>query len=70
MNEFINFYVNLMRNIECIIQAKAKSFLKHTIRKVQFLSKKSILTKPQRFHEFFTQIFFDKFSREIKVVNR
>ena len=24
---------------------------------------------PQYFHEFFTQIFFDNFSREIKVVN-
>ena len=41
----------------------------HTIRKVKFLSKNSILTKPQHFHEFFTQIFFDNFSREIKVVN-
>ena len=35
----------------------------HTIRKVKFLSKNSILTKPQHFHEFFTQIFFDNFSR-------
>ena len=43
--------------------------VKHTIRKVNFLSKNSILTKPQHFHEFFTQIFFDNFSREIKVVN-
>ena len=42
---------------------------KHTIRKVKFLSKNSILTKPQHFHEFFTQYFFDNFSREIKVVN-
>ena len=42
---------------------------KHTIQEVKFLSKNSILTKPQYFHEFFTQIFFDKFSREIKVVN-
>ena len=41
----------------------------HTIRKVNFLSKNSILTKPQHFHEFFTQFFFDNFSREIKVVN-
>ena len=32
--------------------------LSHTIRKVKFLSKNSILTKPQHFHEFFTQIFF------------
>ena len=29
----------------------------HTIRKVKFLSRNSILTKPQHFHEFFTQIF-------------
>ena len=44
-------------------------FWQHTIRKVKFLSKNSILTKAQHFHEFFTQIFFDNFSREIKVVN-
>ena len=44
-------------------------FTQHTVRKVKFLSKNSILTKPQPFHEFFTQIFFDNFSREIKVVN-
>ena len=43
--------------------------ISHTIRKVKFLSKNSILTKPQHFHELFTQIFFDNFSREIKVVN-
>ena len=41
----------------------------YTIQKVKFLSKNSILTNPQHFHEFFTQIFFDNFSREIKVVN-
>ena len=39
------------------------------IRKVKLLSKNSILSKPQHFHEFFTQFFFDNFSREIKVVN-
>ena len=33
----------------------------HTIRKVKFLSKYSILTKPQHFHEFFTQIFLTIF---------
>ena len=33
----------------------------HTIRKVKFLSKNSILTKPQHFHEFFSQIFFWQF---------
>ena len=32
--------------------------LHHTIQKVKFLSKNSILTKPQHFREFFTQIFF------------
>ena len=36
-------------------------FLKHTIRKVKFLSKNSILTKPQHFHEFFTQFFLTIF---------
>ena len=46
-----------------------RNFFLHTIRKVTFLSKNSILTKSQHFHEFFTQIFFDNFSREIKVVN-
>ena len=30
----------------------------HPIQKVKFLSKNSILTKPQHFHEFFTRIFF------------
>ena len=78
---------------------KYKMICFHTIIKVKFLSKNSILTKtptfsrvfhpncfwqffswnkscqqlrsqkPQHFHEFFTQIFFDNFSREIKVVN-
>ena len=41
----------------------------HTIRKVKFLSKNSILTKSQHFHEFFHPNFFYHFSREIKVVN-
>ena len=39
-----------------------------TIRKVKFLSKNSVLTQPQHIHEFFNQIFFDNFFREIKVV--
>ena len=34
----------------------------HTIRKVKFLSKNSILTKPQHFHEFFTHFFLTIFS--------
>ena len=33
----------------------------HTIRKVKFLSKNSILTTPQHFHELFLQIFFWQF---------
>ena len=38
----------------------------HTIRKVKFVSKNSILTIPQHFHEFFTHK-NRQFSREIKV---
>ena len=45
------------------------NLIKHTIRKVKILSKNSILTKPQYFHEFFTQIYFDNFFFYIKVVN-
>ena len=37
--------------------------------KSQIFVQNSILTKPQHFHEFFTQFFFGNFSREIKVVN-
>ena len=44
-------------------------YIVHNIRKVKFLSKNSILTKPQHFHEFSTLNFFDNFSREIKVVS-
>ena len=47
-------------------RAAGGNFLKkknlHTIRKVKFLSKNSILTKPQHFHEFFTQFFLQYFS--------
>ena len=43
---------------------KLRGLRPHTIRKVNFLSKNSIMTKPQHFHEFFTPIFFDNFSRE------
>ena len=49
---------------------RGKNNPKHTVRKVKFLSKNSILTNPQHFHEFFTQNFFHNFSREIKVVNK
>ena len=38
-----------------------KSSILHTIRKVKFLSKNSILTQPQHFHEFFIQIFLKIF---------
>ena len=34
----------------------------NTITKIEFLSKNSILTKPQHFHEFFPQIFWQFFS--------
>ena len=59
----------------CLVREEEKSredieSLEHTIRKVKFLSKNSILTKNPTFsREFFTQNFFDNFSREIKVVN-
>ena len=68
---FFNFSWFLEVLISVINRTKIfpKSLIKHTIRKVKFLHKNSILTKPQHFHEFFTQIFFDNFSREIKVVN-
>ena len=50
----------------CIKTSKKKCHKKciistHTIRKVKFLSNYSILTKPQHFHEFFTQNFFHIF---------
>ena len=42
------------------IVKKAWMALRHTIRKVKFLSKKfNFDKKTQQFHEFFTQIFFD-----------
>ena len=44
-----------------ILGKKWVLYFLHTIRKVEFLSKNSILTKPQQFHEFFTQIFFWQF---------
>ena len=37
--------------------------------KSQIFVQKFNFDKPQHFHEFFTQIFFWQFSREIKVVN-
>ena len=55
-----------LEGFQTFVKGKEKP---HTIRKVEFLSKNSILTKPQHFHEFFNQFFFDNFSREIKVVN-
>ena len=36
-------------------------FTTNTIQKVKFLSKNSILTKPQHFHEFFTKMFLTIF---------
>ena len=45
-------------------------FWQHTIRKVKFLSKNSILTKPQHFHEFFTPIFSSGAARFERSENR
>ena len=39
----------------------------HTILKVKFLSKNSILTKPEHFHEFFIQIFLTIFLMKSKL---
>jgi len=41
--------------------------MSHTIRKVKFLSKNSILTEPQHFHEIFTQIFLTLFLVKLKL---
>ena len=55
---------NIFNDVETVIMPGVtllNYFLNHTFRKVKFLSKNSILTKPakpQHFHEFFTQIFF------------
>ena len=43
------------------LQLITAKVLKHTILKIKFLSKNSILTKPQQFHEFFTQNFLTIF---------
>ena len=40
---------------------RALTYSVHTIRKVKFLSKNSILTKPQHFHKFFTKSFLTIF---------
>ena len=61
----------LVKNLKSKTYFKCIYFFwkQHTIRKVKFLSKNSILTKPQHFYGFFIPNFFDNFSREIKVVN-
>jgi len=41
--------------------------VRHTIRKVKFLSRNSMLTKPEHFHEFFTQIFLTIFPVKSKL---
>ena len=65
------FTLKMKRNdyVQVITTVMISPAFAHTIRKVKFLSKNSILTKPQHFHEFSIQIFFDNVSREIKVVN-
>ena len=67
--QFINGYFSVLNHDHDLQMLNIDEMISSTIRKVKFLSKNSILTKPQHFHEFFTQIFFDNFSREIKVVN-
>ena len=51
------------------VGVRAFAFHMHTIRKVKFLSKNSIMTKTQHFHEFFIIIFVSNFSLEIRLVN-
>ena len=60
-----NSFLKIWRKFS-INQKKLRSHF-HTIRKVKFLSKNSILTKPQHFHKFFTKKIFDNFSRESKL---
>ena len=43
------------------------TYFLYAIGKVKFLAKNSVLTKPQHFHEFFTEIFFDNFLRKSKL---
>ena len=43
------------------VGVRAFAFHMHTIRKVKFLSKNSIMTKTQHFHEFFIKKFFWQF---------
>ena len=66
---FFNFSWFLEVLISVINRTKifSKSLIK-LFEKSIFCPKNSILTKPQHFHEFFTQIFFGNFSRGIKVV--
>ena len=54
---FLNF-TTFYKNHNCLLTIFLEAVFQHTIRKVKFLSKNSILTNPQHFHEFFTQIFF------------
>ena len=41
-----------------LLPERSRHLIIHIIRKVKFLSKNSILTKPKHFHEFFIQFFF------------
>ena len=49
---------------------RKKCLLNTLLEKSNFCPKNQFWKKTQHFHEFFTQIFFDNFSREIKVVNK
>ena len=73
-SSFINILTYVVFTVVPIL-AFATIMGNHTIRKVQFLSKNSILTKPQHFHEFFSpkksKIFSgnQSFGQKIKISN-
>ena len=59
------FFVSQVNNAPIIQMFEIRTLLEQS----NFWFKNSILTKPKHFHEFFTRIVFDNFSRAIKVVN-
>ena len=66
----------MLCRIECINQSictrnigRRGGYFTHYSKSQIFVPKIQFWLNPQHFHEFFTQYFFDNFSREIKVVN-
>ena len=59
MMPYAQFFLQLLKS--SLVLCPYFSIGSHTILKVKFLSKNSILNKPQHFREFFTQIFFWQF---------